>query len=878
MTQGPAAVFPLLLVLLGYALAKIHHWPSVHVALSNGSVFVDFSCLRNVTDSAMTVSLVDMETNVTVLSRTVPANHSEGTLEFDCTCFLYAGSFRFKLEQESDRGAYNATWWWSQVLHVQWPTFHIAVERTNNQSSNSFQIVISTNDNFQPCLSSKSVPLYLEVSYLEYNQIGRNSIDKVKALKRREIKVVKSQSVELDCAFPFTERDFVKVALKSARSQQDIKTSGPLYLSRIFSYKLLVDNVYKAGCTGTVTVRLLPPPCAFTNGKVLLFREGGGATPGDEVTPSLGFNWLTQGENETEFNCSIFAPGRHRYCFRFVLNFSRSPSPAQTCIIVQRNAETWGLWQSWSGCSVTCGEGVRERFRECLVPSTGGLQCTGMVKEQSHCSLEDCTAPRPSLSPFAPTDTALGGNLVAVAGISLCLVVIVATVLITVWRKVCRAPKCSSVRRSSMHSPGGRKNSDEASICGHSLQRPSFSESLQVALPEQGLPLAPALGGAPERVTLGRQQSQTLPLPLDPERVSPTGQKIVPPIFGYRLAQQQLKEMKKKGLKEATQVYHVSQSPIDDTMLETTASTPAALTPVPPDPDSQEEANLSRFRIKSPFVETGKAAKASATLPDRLSPKADFALGPPPPGFGSSAQRRERTERWVEMVERSGGYLRNPSFRRTSSFHESKQPQQPRAFRERSMTQVAPRQLPEGSCRARLWEQHHVPEREDWDRPKPGPSNGPVDERRRPYVEAAPRFPEQGRYAAGATSETEDANRLDPLCERRLGARGLGFGQDRADRAEANWNRRGPSPIQRNILARKLREANSSATCHRQRSSTFSHLDYRRDKCRSLPLSTDYAGYTSTYGLTESEQRMMDLSGYLGEEDNVEVLGVHRLT
>ncbi|KAJ8348640.1 hypothetical protein SKAU_G00272290 [Synaphobranchus kaupii] len=871
MTQGSTTVFPLLLVLWGYAVAEIHHWPSVHVALSNGSVFVDFNCGHNATDRAMTVSLVDVETNFTVLSRPLPMNRSEGALEFNCSCFLYAGSFRFKVEQDSNGGVYNTTWWWSEVLHVQWPTFHIAVERTNNQSSNSFQIVLSTNDYFQPCISNKNMSLYLEVSYLEYNQIGKNSIDKVRVRTRRKIEAVKSQRVELDCAFPFTERDFIRVALKSPHSQRDIKSSGPLYLSRIFSYKLLVENVYRAGCEGTVTVRLVPPPCAFTNGKVLLFREGGGTTTGDEVTPPLGFNWLTQGENETEFNCSVFDTGRNRYCFRFVLNFSRSPSPAQTCVIVQRNAETWGLWQSWSGCSVSCGEGVRERSRECLVPSTGGIQCTGMIKEQSHCSLEDCTAPRPSLSPLPPISNMLGGNLVAVAGISLCLVVILATVLIAVWRKVCRAPKCSSVRHGSIHSPGGRKNSDEASICGHSLQRPSFSESLQVALPEQGLPFPPTMGAAPERGALGRQQSQTLPHHLDPERVSPTSQKIVPPIFGYRLAHQQLKEMKKKGLKEATQVYHVSQSPIDDTMLETATSTPAALTPVPPDLDSQEEANLNRFRIKSPFMDTAKATKGSTTLPDRLSPMVDFVLGPPAPSFSGGSRRRERTEHWVEMVERSGGHLRNPSFRRTSSFHETKQPQPSRAFRERSMTQVTPRQLPEGSCRTRAWEQPRAPERDEWGRPKSRLIDSTMGDRRRPYIETAAHFPQ-----AAVTSETEDASRLDLHSIPHAGARGQGFGHNRAGRAEANWSRRGPSPIQRNILARKLKEANSSATCHRQRSSTFSHSDYRRDKCRSLP---DYAGYnTSPYGLTESEQHMMDLSGYLGEEDSVEVLGVHGFT
>ena len=137
--------------------------------------------------------------------------------------------------------------------------------------------------------------------------------------------------------------------------------------------------------------------------------------------------------------------------------------------------------------------------------------------------------PTPSNAPTPAGVSLLGGNLVVIAGISLCLAVILATVLVTVWRKLCRAPPCSSVRRASMHSPGGRKLSDEASICGHSLQRPSLSESQgQGAL---GLGVAQA-GSSP----LGCQalpQSLVLPPAQDPDRLSPSGQKVLPPIFGY---------------------------------------------------------------------------------------------------------------------------------------------------------------------------------------------------------------------------------------------------------------------------------------------------------------------------------------------------------
>lgn len=193
---------------------------------------------------------------------------------------------------------------------------------------------------------------------MEYNQIGRNNIDKVRSRTRHPIKPLRYQSVELTCAFPFTERDFIRVALRSPQTAQEITSSGALYLTRIFSYKLLVENsnAYRSGCEGTMTVKLITPPCAHINGKVLLYKDagaGGGAAvssgmgtggttlvglgPEEPTSSPLAFNWLTQGENETEFNCSVFYPGRNKYCFRFVFNFSRSPSPAQTCLVVHRS-------------------------------------------------------------------------------------------------------------------------------------------------------------------------------------------------------------------------------------------------------------------------------------------------------------------------------------------------------------------------------------------------------------------------------------------------------------------------------------------------------------------------------------------------------------
>lgn len=929
----PQAVLLLLflLALTGYALAGLSIWPSFHIALSNASIFVDFSAKsNNSTIVQRSLSLVNTETNTTLITRALPNHPPTFRVEFNCSYFLYAGTFRFLLRQSSittapysngtnGDGVESTTWWWSSELQVQWPTFHVVVERAGN-NSRLFQVGIATSEHFKACSRGIDSALFLEVSYMEYNHIGRNSIDKVRARTRHPIQPLGSQNIELPCAFPFTEKDFIRVALKSPHTTEDIKSSGPLYLSRIFSYKLLVENAnaYRSACEGTMTVKLVTPPCAHINGKVLLYKDSvvgapssgirtGGTTQmgiGSEepTSPALAYNWLTQGANETEFNCSVFYPGRNKYCFWFVFNYSRSPSPAQTCLVVQRSSESWGPWQPWSVCSVTCGEGVRERIRDCVLPSgVGGVKCTGMVKEQSLCSLEECVvlpAPTSSLPPIQVGVVPLGSNVVAVAGISLCLAVILATVVITVWRKLCQTPPCSSVRRGSMHSPGGRKLSDEASICGNSLQRPSLSDS-HVATVGTGVSVSQK-----DRPPIGTQPlTQTLVIPIsqDPERLSPTGQKMLPPIFGYRLAQQQLKEMKKKGLQEATQLYHVSSSPVHDTLIETTASPTSSPIPSPTSfPVSlHKEANPSPIRIAVPSSEV--PSQNSRTTPDRLSPRVELVLGPSILGRanGGSAKWRDRTADWVEMVERSelaglrqgGGvgnenyYNRNPNFRRTCSFNDTK-PHLPssvlsRQFRERSMTQVGSRTLPEGSCWNRSGKDKQV-----------RPSYPFTDESasewakarlqrmdlRKPWTETAV---SSVKHIGTNTNNVSTSERLktdlnSPVekdGQRTQGISGIGgpTGPDNSNsrnhlslgRAEQNWSRRGPSPIQRNMLARRLKEAQSSSGVRgRQRSSTFSvsSSEQRKKRCQSLPMSGDYTSSSgSPYRLSEAEQHMMDL-------------------
>ncbi len=171
--------------------------------------------------------------------------------------------------------------------------------------------------------------------------------------------------------------------------------------------------------------------------------------------------------------------------------------------------------------------------------------------------------------------------------------------------------------------------------------------------------------------------------------------------------------MKKKGLKEATQLYHVSSSPVDDTLLEISASptnspipTPIGFTHPTLPLGLQDDTSNNHTRTAASFPEP--PAQTSRVTADRLSPRVELVLCPhvSARASGGNSKWRDRTADWVEMVERSGlaglrgggsagtgnSYHKNPNFRRTSSFNDPK-PQPPasahsRQFRERSMTQV----------------------------------------------------------------------------------------------------------------------------------------------------------------------------------------------
>ncbi|KAG9491979.1 hypothetical protein GDO78_000474 [Eleutherodactylus coqui] len=822
----------------GYLLLKQSH----HTALSKSPVYVDFSIQGNYTSlTNISVNLQDVKSNQIVASKELATNQSQGDVEFECIHFISAGLYQFQLSLETEND--SSISFTSDLLNVTWPIFHIDLNRTTKDTPRSFQVGIFTNEQLCSGFPDRELKLLLEVEHTHsFQEMEEPSADRFMLYKTyKEVPLSSSQWVEFECASVRPEA-FITVSLKPIHSESVIAYMGPVDLVKTFKYKLA--TLMEKKCDTSMAISVIAPPCNYAEGKLIVYKESP-RSMGESIT-TLVESALLKGKKSSLFNCTLFEIGKNKYCFEFLMSssgtLSNSAPRAKQCVEIRREIETWSLWQPWSSCSVTCGDGHRERYRSCLSSSPANAQCNGNTKETSLCSLEDCLNVKPSSkSTTNSNENPKTSNIVTITGISLCLFIICITIVITVWRRFTKAGKCSTVTRSSSsHSASCRKNSDEENIY---QVRESFSDAgdgQQESIEEEvNIPLNYRQS---TRVT----EDQTME---ENDCSQANNQKLIPPIFSYRLAQQQLKEMKQKGLKEATKVYHVSQNPMADTAVDVSLAPPLV-------PENLEETAANKFRIQSPFLETKNGRIRNTS--EKPNPRPLF---PPTQGPSQTLPKITHVRNCDAKGRYDKGYQKNNNFRRTSSFHETKHI---KPYRQRSLTSLSPRHTMVYNARAKMWEYPTM------ERPKVKPVK----------LEKSPENLIRG------TSFPPDASGLSPknqylrpgdskpdlICSKYTA------GKSKLERSEHNRIQQGPSPVEKSW--NQSQDASPFPKDKYQRNRTHSPSHYRRERCQSFPWAADYSFYdNSTFGLTEAEQQMLDLPGYFAsnEEDDTSTLSIERL-
>ncbi|XP_069826065.1 thrombospondin type-1 domain-containing protein 1 [Dendropsophus ebraccatus] len=814
-----------------YLLLKQSH----HTALSRSPVYVEFSLQGNYSlSSNISINLLDVKNNQIVTSKELPANQSQGDLEFECIHFISAGLYQFQMSLETENDTYIS--FMSSLLNVTWPIFHIDLNRTIKDTLRSFQVGVFTNEQLCSGFPDREPKLLMEVEHTHsFQDMEEPSADRFMLYKTyKEVSLSSSQWVEFECASVRPEA-FITVSLKPMHSESVIAYMGPVDLVKTFKYKLV--TMMEKKCDTSMAISIIAPPCNYAEGKITVYKESP-RSPGESAT-TLAESVLQKGEKSSLFNCTLFEIGKNKYCFEFFMSSSGTPSHstprAKQCVEIRREIETWSMWQSWSSCSVTCGDGHRERYRSCLSSSPVNAQCNGKTKETSPCSLEDCLTVKPSSKSTTNTkDNLKASNTVTITGISLCLFIIFVTIVITVWRRLTKVGKCTSTsRHGSSHSASCRKNSDEENIY---QVRESFSDAgdgPQESMEEE------------VHIPLNSWQSPRVNEEQTAENDGPqaNSHKLIPPIFSYRLAQQQLKEMKQKGLKETTKVYHVSQNPMADTAVDVSLAPPLV-------PENLEETAANKFRIQSPFLETKNSHVRNVN--ERRSSRSLFQ-----PTHGPSQTLPKISH--VKNSDAKGKYDRSHqknNFRRTSSFHETKHN---KPYRERSMTSLSPRHAIIYNSRTKMWENSTVEKHNHkLTRFEKSPQNltrgmsFPLDEQ------------------SPKSQYLQPGERPDLLCSRFTAGK---------SKPEQNRTRKGPSPVEKS-WKRGQDVSPSLKDNNHQRGHAHSPPHYRREKCQSFPWGADDSFYdNSTFGLTEAEQQMLDLPGYFAsnEEDETSTLSVERL-
>ncbi|XP_038055676.1 uncharacterized protein LOC119727721 [Patiria miniata] len=398
-------VLLLLVIRLGSCARRHRLWvPLDHLALS-GDVTVEFQQPREDLSSYGVLELRDLSGQDAHRTEKALPSWPNGNVSFECSYFDHAGEFEVRMLRESG-GEVLVT---SSVINVAWPLVTLMAPRTHVALVGGIAVTVTTTANL--CMDmqynryeNSVVLLYHDVnrtlSDTEMVTFGHGTVVEERVvgyLTALHLEQFECHSLDRAGIYSFIFCSSYRRSILGASQQIEVTWSG--------SYRVSFprETVFPCPDRSTVEVGFDAPSCRGDRDKIRVYAETGRF----ELRPTGALEYITEvtvtGALVT-FDCYHFSREHVGYCFVYVSTARSGAVDAHRdkilCVPVDAIGPpvdgSWSDWSDWGACTVTCGQGQRNRYRLCNNPpaANGGALCVGETIMSQLCNYGVCPVPK----------------------------------------------------------------------------------------------------------------------------------------------------------------------------------------------------------------------------------------------------------------------------------------------------------------------------------------------------------------------------------------------------------------------------------------------------------------------------------------------------
>ncbi|XP_070553598.1 uncharacterized protein [Ptychodera flava] len=365
---------------------------TTHVALST-DVTVEYKPRNHASlESGGFVVLNDLASGEE-LARKEITGETDGFVIFDCSYFDHVGEFKFKIYDSNDNLLAA-----SEILDVQWPKVDFVHARTHVAMTTGVSVTVRIDGSVCKLFDHNRYETIVIAEFVgtNHSSVAQHGIEAIPVAQDNIDHLQLINEAQFPCGV-FDRAGLYQFVLLSSYGDyfsNDSLVDISSYLQVVWSenYHIQVHSSTIFPCEHAVTVGFTTPSCRTTSNKVRVFRQESFSAP---LGAMLEYETERRVSGDSiDVECEVFdsSPDIAGYCFKYISVSELTGAvheQGQSCVSskMQKVDGAWGEWAAWTACTVTCGEGIKSRYRLCdsPTPANGGSDCEGHSVENTRC-------------------------------------------------------------------------------------------------------------------------------------------------------------------------------------------------------------------------------------------------------------------------------------------------------------------------------------------------------------------------------------------------------------------------------------------------------------------------------------------------------------